>query len=408
MQLCRLPPDQRADPEQWHEIPRKDPANEWRQFVPRQVQDQRNADWRNGQTLPRPQSNNKADKPPIDWEKKAEKYARVYLADERYQQTLADLLRLPIAAVTTFPRIGVVTYPDGTAFTFPEQDGCRQVIGILRRFPNGDKVAIAGSSRGLILPKSWKDGTEPIFIVEGPSDTIAMTHAGLRCVGRPSAMGGAEKLAVLLKDWPSDQPIVIVGDNDERPAKADPSRMIWPGKDGMEAVANALASRLNRVVLMSLPPEDSKDVRDWLTQQDRDDTSWPERGILLRDALMTNTQSVGGKGKSSADWSPPIPLTQSLDGVPTFPIKTLPTWMRDFAEALATELQVPIDLPALLVLGVAGAGIARKVIVEPRSGWDEPTNLFVMVCCCQAIGRAKPSAKSWNRSSSWNANLTRQ
>ena len=42
------------------------------------------------------------------------------------------------------------------------------------------------------------------------------------------------------------------------------------------------------------------------------------------------------------------------------------------------SLQVPIDLPALLILGIAGAGIARKVTVRPREGWDEPTNLFVM------------------------------
>lgn len=54
--------------------------------------------------------------------------------------------------------------------------------------------------------------------------------------------------------------------------------------------------------------------------------------------------------------------------------------MREFAEALAVELQVPLDLPGILVLAVAATGIGRKVAVSPRLGWkDEPTNIFAMV-----------------------------
>jgi dsDNA-binding SOS-regulon protein len=41
--------------------------------------------------------------------------------------------------------------------------------------------------------------------------------------------------------------------------------------------------------------------------------------------------------------------------------------------------QTPPDLAALLALAVCSSGIARRVVVTPRPGWDEPTNLFVCV-----------------------------
>lgn len=48
---------------------------------------------------------------------------------------------------------------------------------------------------------------------------------------------------------------------------------------------------------------------------------------------------------------------------------------------------MPVDLPAVLILGVAAAGIARKV-VSPWPGWTrEPTNLFVL--CALPTGERK-------------------
>jgi len=96
-----------------------------------------------------------------------------------------------------------------------------------------------------------------------------------------------------------------------------------------------------------------------------------------------------GKGKAEVktansaenadDWPAPVPLVV-LPDVPAFPSQVLPTWMREFVEALAVELQVPLDLPGILVLAAAAAGIGRKVAVSPRPGWkDEPTNIFAMV-----------------------------
>ena len=48
-------------------------------------------------------------------------------------------------------------------------------------------------------------------------------------------------------------------------------------------------------------------------------------------------------------------------------------------EAESHATQTPADLAALLALAVCSATIARRVVVEPRLGWHEPTNLFVAV-----------------------------
>jgi DNA polymerase-1 len=78
-------------------------------------------------------------------------------------------------------------------------------------------------------------------------------------------------------------------------------------------------------------------------------------------------------------WPEPVPLSAAQPSAPSFPADVLPAVLRDFAQGLAEELQVPVDLPALLSLTVAGAGIARKVEFIPRPGWREPANLYTMV-----------------------------
>jgi hypothetical protein len=53
--------------------------------------------------------------------------------------------------------------------------------------------------------------------------------------------------------------------------------------------------------------------------------------------------------------------------------------LRNFVEGEARATQVSVDLPAVLVLAVCAASVARKVEVEINSGWREPVNLFAVV-----------------------------
>src|SRR4051812_19048711 len=48
-------------------------------------------------------------------------------------------------------------------------------------------------------------------------------------------------------------------------------------------------------------------------------------------------------------WPPPVPLERR--NLPPFPVSVLPAWLANYAAALASETQTPVDLAAMLSLG---------------------------------------------------------
>lgn len=78
------------------------------------------------------------------------------------------------------------------------------------------------------------------------------------------------------------------------------------------------------------------------------------------------------------EWEEPLPLGHQ-GKPPVFPAHRLPPWLNEYVVALATALQVPIDLPALLVLAVLATAAGGRAKVEIRDGWLEPLNLFVSI-----------------------------
>jgi hypothetical protein len=147
---------------------------------------------------------------------------------------------------------------DGPAWTFPEMNAAGEIIGIQRRFEDEslDKRVVSGSMRGLYIPIGWEEIAGPIYIPEGASDVAALISVGRCAIGRPSARGGVEHLAGLLRGV--DRRIIVLGENDR---KADGR---WPGKEGVVRVAGALASELGRPVEKAFPPAGHKDVREWI------------------------------------------------------------------------------------------------------------------------------------------------
>jgi hypothetical protein len=161
----------------------------------------------------------------------------------------------------------------GPCWTFPESNG--RIIGISRRYRDGTKKAEQGGARGLTIPEGWQQREGPVFCPEGPSDVLALTAMGLAAIGRPSNTGGVEQLAELLKFVPTATPIVILGELDP---KQDGK---WPGRDGAIKVATDLAAKLDRRVSWALPPEEAKDVRQWVLSKSPDPTcadEWSELG----------------------------------------------------------------------------------------------------------------------------------
>lgn len=94
----------------------------------------------------------------------------------------------------------------------------------------------------------------------------------------------------------------------------------------------------------------------------------------------------------NADWPTPIPLGEEI-ALPTFPVQTLPPVIRAWVEAYAVALQLPPDIPAALALGAIAAASAGRFKVEPRQGWTEPLNLYV-VGIASSADRKSAAAKA--------------
>ena len=165
--------------------------------------------------------------------------------------------------------------------------------------------------------------------------------------------GGAGKWTAEHAQYLAGRPVIVLADNDE------------PGRNHAQQVAATLqgiAESVRIVELPGLPPKG--DVSDWIAAG-----GTKEELIRLIDA--------------TPDWTPaasePWPEIVSFDAVdlPEFPTHVLPGALQRWVEAESHATQTPADLAGLLALAVCSATIARRVVVEPRPGWHEPTNLFV-------------------------------
>ncbi len=217
---------------------------------------------------------------PSDWELRALAYSAALT--RRHQQLLCNSLGIPIEALSVLPLIGFTTKYRG-AITFPERDGLGEIIGISTRTFKGKKLAIKGSKRGLTLIPGWEKMDDPLFLVEGVSDVLAMTYSGNCSLGRPSNVGGVQFLKIALQNIPLDRHIIVVAENDQKASGE------WPGAEGAMKVGRQLTQALNRPICYAIPPVGFKDCRAWLTDSSNKEKSWQSRGAELRRLLAEST-----------------------------------------------------------------------------------------------------------------------
>lgn len=232
-------------------------------------------------TPPPPRERRKA----VEWFQIAKNYAACL--DPAEKGKLAVSLGLPPDGLNSLPMTGWRVEPDGVGcYTFPEFDGSGAIVGIKRRFLTGHKKTILGGKPGLTLPDGWdEDVSDPIYVVEGPTDAAAMVCAGLKAIGRPSNRGGVDYLNECLKEINPQRTVIVVGENDQK------DDGLWPGLEGAIAVAGALKQHRDRILWAILPPE-YKDVREFLTSEMCSGHDWAARGAIFEQTLMDPVDAV--------------------------------------------------------------------------------------------------------------------
>lgn len=83
--------------------------------------------------------------------------------------------------------------------------------------------------------------------------------------------------------------------------------------------------------------------------------------------------------KHSSEWTQPAPLTPHT-GIP-FPDNILPSWLQQYVQFVAQEIQVPTSMVAPLVLASVSACVAKKGVIRITPTWREPLNLYIVVAC---------------------------
>jgi replicative DNA helicase len=86
------------------------------------------------------------------------------------------------------------------------------------------------------------------------------------------------------------------------------------------------------------------------------------------------------------DWTP-TPLDAHGEP-PPFPIHTLPDWAQDHAVATADQVQVPVDLTAMLIIGALSAACTGRARVNVSANWAEPINLYLVTAMRSGSGKS--------------------
>jgi hypothetical protein len=88
----------------------------------------------------------------------------------------------------------------------------------------------------------------------------------------------------------------------------------------------------------------------------------------------------------SEAWEEPVAFDDVE--VPPFPVDVLPPPLAKWAREQAVAIQVPPDLPALLGLSALSLATAKKVVVEIKPGWREPTNIYTATALLPGEGKS--------------------
>lgn len=168
----------------------------------------------------------------------------------------ANLSRTLGVSERSLDRLGIGHHPQRNAATFPMRNEHLRPIGIrMRDLDDGGKYAWSGSKNGLFIPTGdptfeRRTHREPLYLVEGPTDTAALLDLGLPAIGLPMAGGGGDYLIPIVR---CVRHVVIIADRDENRA----------GQNAAKRLAERLVKDGRGHVRVLVPPPGIGDAREW-------------------------------------------------------------------------------------------------------------------------------------------------
>ena len=185
-----------------------------------------------------------------------------------------------------------------------------------------------------------------VYICEGEKDVLAVEATGATATCNP---GGAGKWKADYDQFFAGAQVVIISDDDEPGYRhtRDVIRHLEPVAASVKAV---------------LPVDGAKDIAQHLGM-----------GRTLDDVRPFDEPEPA---KTRPDeWEAPIPLGQA-GKPPVFPAHRFPPWINAYVVAMAEAVQVPVDLPAMLVLSALATAAGARAFVEVKPGFVEQLNLY--------------------------------
>ncbi len=181
-----------------------------------------------------------------------------------------------------------------------------------------------------------------------------------------------------------------------------------PGKerrDGTSATVGYRGSDVLKVFTSAIPwltPDETYTKLGYLAARDHDGDHSAAARHLAANGYATPRPTleslVATLPEGHIEWGDPAPL-QTVTDTPSFPLEALPAWAVAHAEAVAEAIQVPVDLPASLIIGALSAATTGRLDAMPGPEWVEPVNLYLAVVMRSGAGKspAEKACVSWLR-----------
>ncbi|MCH7920833.1 MAG: DUF3987 domain-containing protein [Planctomycetes bacterium] len=261
--------------------------------------------------------------------------------------------------------------------TWTYRDAAGEPVGMIVRWdtPTGkDYRPVSKISEGWIiggmpdprppynLPDLLARRNEPVYFCEGEKACDAATAIGL--LSTTTAHGSQSPGKTDLQPL-AGREVNILPDNDD------------PGRKYAEKVASMLSKlqppAVVRIVkLHDLPSKG--DLFDWV--EAHGDVEPDTLRTMIDDIVKSAPPCSVVTGDAETTWPDVIPLDEAE--VSSFHPDWLPPALRDYAQAIADTVQVPLDLPAMMTLVAVAACVAKKYTIHICGDWREPLNLFVL------------------------------